>query len=82
MDKTFVQCKLSNNRYELITLIQTDYKLFIRTKEHLTYFPLGKIEKLHKYTNNENFFKLLIVLKDGRKFKFKILTETVWKKIY
>ncbi len=48
----------------------------------LLHFPLGKIEKLHKYTNNENHFKILIGLKDGRFFKFRINTEAMWKKIY
>jgi len=37
---------------------------------------------LHKYTNKENYFKLLIGLKDGRLFKFRISTEIMWKKIY
>jgi len=48
----------------------------------LVHFPLGKIEKLHKYTNKENYFKLLIGLKDGRLFKFRINTELMWKKVY
>ena len=43
---------------------------------------MGKIDKLHKYTNNENAFKLLIMLKDGRRFKFRINSEVTWKKIY
>ena len=37
-----------------------------------TFFPLGKIDKLNKYTANESVYKMLIQLKDARKFKFRI----------
>ena len=45
-------------------------------------FPLGKIDRLSKYTANETIYKLQIQLKDGRRFKFRISSEVSWKKIY
>lgn len=65
-----------------MTFILSDYQIFIKTSDKLLHFPLGKIDKLHKYTNKENHYKLLIGLKDGRLLKFRIITETMWKKIY
>ena len=83
IEKKFVEFKFWE-KYERIDLVVTNYKLCIRPGEvgQTIHFPLGKIEKLHKYTNNENSFKMLIVLKDGRKFKFKVLSEKSWKVIY
>lgn len=54
----------------------------MKASDKLIHFALGKIDKLHKYTNKENHHKLLIGLKDGRVFKFKINSEGIWKKIY
>lgn len=48
----------------------------------VVFFPLSKIDKLSKYTTNESVYKMLIQLKDGRKFKFRINSETAWKKIF
>jgi myotubularin-related protein 1/2 len=82
VDHKFVRCKLVDGKYEDVTFILSDYQIFIKTKYSLVHFPLGKVEKLHKYMNKENNYKLLICLKDGRVFKFIINTETMWKKIY
>lgn len=46
------------------------------------FFPLGKIDRLSKYTANETIYKIQVQLKDGRKFKFRIGSEAAWKKIY
>ena len=54
----------------------------IKTINGTVRFTLGKVEKLHKYVTNEGHYKLLIGLKDGRLFKFRINTEQMWKKIY
>lgn len=82
VDNKFVQSKNSSGHYMEITFILSNFQIFMKTSDKLVHFPLGKIDKLHKYTNKENHFKLLIGLKDGRIFKFRINTETMWKKIY
>ena len=82
VDTKFVQSKNSSGHYMDITFILSDYQIYIKTVDKLVHFPLGKIEKLHKYTNKENHHKLLIGLKDGRLYKFKINSETVWRKVY
>ena len=54
--------------------ILSDYQIYIKMMDQLIHFPLGKIDKLQKYVNKENHNKLLIGLKDGRIFKFRIFT--------
>lgn len=82
VDNKFVLSKISSGHYIEITFILSNFQIFLKASDKLIHFPLGKIDKLHKYTNKENHLKLLIGLKDGRVFKFKINTETMWKKIY
>lgn len=83
VDSKFVRSKTIYGQYEEVTFILSNYQIMLKLNTSgLIRFPLGKIEKLHKYTNNENHFKLLIGLKDGRLFKFRINTELMWKKIY
>lgn len=69
----FVFCKLGDGKYEQTKLIVTNYKicLFVGENESV-FFALSKIDKLNKYTTNESIYKMLIQLKDGRKFKFRI----------
>jgi hypothetical protein len=83
VDFKFVRSKTIYGQYDEVTFILSNYQIILKpTNGGLIRFQLGKIEKLHKYTNNENHFKLLIGLKDGRIFKFRINTELMWKKIY
>ena len=77
-----MQCKVASGQYAGVLLIVSNYQLFVKTSDRLIRFPLGKVEKLQKYTNKENQHKLMIGLKDGRCFKFRVYTEPMWKKIY
>lgn len=59
----------------------TNFKLaFKPQKQDFMMFPIGKIERLEKYI--EKGFKIFIKLKDGRVFKFRIVSENLWKKLY
>lgn len=61
----------------------TDYKLYlIDSHGDIRSFPLSLIEKLTKYVNNENYLKIMIGLKDGRRFKLRVGVEIVWKRVY
>ena len=82
VDNNFVRLRTVYGHYEEVLFILSDYQIFIKSSNGLLHFPLGKIEKLHKYTNNENHFKLLIGLKDGRIIKLRVNTEQMWKKLY
>ena len=73
-DRKFILCKTGSGRYGEITFILSDYQIFIKMADKLIHFPLGKIDKLQRYSNKENQHKLLIGLKDGRGYKFRILT--------
>lgn len=73
MDTKFVFCKLHDYKYNETKIIVTNYKLCIYCVDHQhVFFPLSKIDKLNKYTTNETIYKVLIQLKDCRKFKFRI----------
>lgn len=83
VDFKFVRSKTIYGHYDEVTFILSNYQIILKPSNGgLIRYPLGKIEKLHKYTNNENHFKILVGLKDGRIFKFRINTELMWKKIY
>jgi hypothetical protein len=83
VDSKFVRSKTIYGQYEEVVLVVSNYQVMLKLGSGaLVRFPLGKIEKLHKYTNNEGHFKLLVGLKDGRLFKFRINTEQVWRRVY
>lgn len=72
-DNKYVFCKLTEGKYDEIKLIVTNYKLCIICSPYdPIFFSLSKIDKLNKYTTNESVYKMLIQLKDGRKYKFRI----------
>lgn len=61
----------------------TNYKICLKSPQSsFVFFPLGKVDRLSRYTTNESIFKMQIQLKDGRKFKFRVVSEQCWKKIY
>ena len=69
--------------YEEVTFILSDYQVYIKRENGVAmHFPLGKIERLQKYTNNEGHYKVVMGLKDGRVVKLRVNTEQMWKKVH
>ncbi len=51
VDTKFIQAKNAYGHYLEVTFILSDYQIYIKSADKLVHFPLGKIEKLNKYTN-------------------------------
>ena len=52
VDSKFVRCKTIYGQYDEVSFILSNYQIMLKLSQGLVHFPLGKIEKLHKYTNN------------------------------
>ena len=83
VESNFVRWRAMDGHYEEVTFILTDYQIYIkRDRNVVVHFPIGKIEKLQKYTNNEGHFKIVMGLKDGRMVKLRVNTEQMCKKVH